>query len=76
MKEHEIRLKSHIFKMLKKIDIDLIVIGFAYIDTDEEKWKKIKMARMILLDVFDEVRKELEELIKKGLLNNKNVGKK
>ena len=67
MKEYKIKEKIHTFKKLKSIEIDLLAIGFSYMDTDEEKFKKIKMARTLLLDVFDEVNKELEELkIKKG----------
>ena len=62
MKEYKIKEKLHIFKKLKSIEIDLIAIGFAYMDTDKRKWEKIKKARMLILDVFDEVNKELEEL--------------
>ena len=40
------------------------MIGFMYMDKDEGKRKKIREARMLILDVFDEVNKELEELKK------------
>ena len=64
MKEYEIKEKIHVFKTLKRIEIDLIMIGFLYMDKDEGKRRKIREARMLLLDVFDEVNKELEELNK------------
>ena len=62
MKDYEIKRELHIFKKLKSIEIDLIVIGFAYMDTDERKWERIKKARMLLIDVLNEVYKELEEV--------------
>ena len=62
MKEYKIKEMQHTFKTLKRIEIDLIMIGFMYMDKDEGKRKKIREARMLILDVFDEVNKELEEL--------------
>ena len=61
MKEYKIKERLHIFKKLKSIEIDLIAIGFAYMNTDERKWERIKKARMLLIDVLNEVYKELEE---------------
>ena len=66
MKEYKIKEKIHTFKMLKRIEIDLMLIGFMYLD-DERRGKKIKEARRLVLDVFDEVNKELEELKKRRI---------
>ena len=65
VKEYMIKEKLHTFKKLKSIEIDLAMIGFSFMETDEEKWEKIKEARMLILDVFNEVNKELEELKKR-----------
>ena len=62
MKDYEIKRELHIFKKLKSIEIDLMVIGFSYMDSDERKWERIKKARMLLIDVLSEVYKELEEI--------------
>ena len=62
MKEYEIKTRLHIFKKLKNIEIDLMVIGFYYMNSDERKWERIKKARMLLIDVLNEVYKELEEV--------------
>ena len=61
MKDYEIKRELHIFKKLKSIEIDLMVIGFSYMDSDERKWERIKKARMLVIDVLNEVYKELEE---------------
>ena len=61
MKEYEIKERLHTFKKLKSIEIDLMVIGFSYMDSDERKWERIKKARMLLINVLNEVYKELEE---------------
>jgi len=64
MKEYEIKEKRFIFKTLKRIEIDLLLIGFSYID-DDEKSEKIRNARKELIDIIEEVDKELREHQKK-----------
>ena len=63
--EYKIKERLHAFKTLKRVEIDLIMLGFMYID-DDQKRKKIREARKLVLDLFDEVNKELEELKKEG----------
>ena len=64
MKEYEIKEKRFIFKTLKRIEIDLLLIGFSYID-DNEKSEKIRNARKEVIDIIEEVDKELREHQKK-----------
>ena len=39
MKEYEIKEKRFIFKTLKRIEIDLLLVGFSYIDDNEKSEK-------------------------------------
>ena len=63
MKEYKIKGRLYTFRILKKIDVGLLLIGLLMVD-DKQRCNKIGKAREILTDVAKEIEKELEEIRK------------